>query len=53
LIYPLLNFRVEVGQRSFRIQGAKDIGRSLFLAAVCRIAGILVNRSWDKRGLTV
>jgi len=53
LTYPFLNFRVGVGQQNFRIKGVKCIGRNPLLAVFCRIAGIPVFRSSDKRGLTV
>jgi len=47
-----LNFRVGVGQRGFWIKGVKCIERNPLLAVLCRMAGILVFRSSDKRDLT-
>jgi len=32
MTYPLLNFRVGVGQRGFWIKEVKCVGRNLFLA---------------------
>jgi len=51
LTYPFLNFRVGVRQQGFRINGVKCIGRNPFVAVLCQIVGILVNRSSDKRSL--
>ena len=50
LKYPFLNCRVGVGQRGFRVKGLKCIGRNPFLAVLCRVAEIPVNRRSDKRG---
>jgi len=36
----------------YRLKGVKCIGRNSFLTVLCRIAGIPVNGSSDKRGLT-
>jgi len=53
LTYPVLNLHVGVGQRGVWIKGVKCMGRNPFLAVLCRIVRIPVNRSSDKRGLTI
>jgi len=50
LRYPFLNFRVRIGQQGIRIKGIK---LNPFLAVLCWIAGILVNKRLDKQSLTV